>query len=329
MTNQRTSDIYPRLYHYTTLQGAYGILQTNQLWATHYKFMNDHSEMVLFRERLIEFLRPHVLQEHNKLIAEDTHASKTIDAAGGLGVAVDHATTGLVDAMYKSMHDEFYIVALCGERRDQYINANGLLSQWRGYGADGGIALVFQTSELEESLRREAELFDYDTGFIGDAVYSHDESKFEQELSGPLGVIADYIKRLLLHMKLGRDNAPDASQCYPALVSCASRYKHRGFSEENEVRIVAAPTPHSPEVLMAAKDIGAQLKAEKQRKFRDGPRGPRIPYIELFASLNVRLPIEEVIVGPHREKESRASALRVMLRSTNIRVSVSQIPYVC
>ncbi len=40
------------------------------------------------------------------------------------------------------------------------------------------------------------------------------------------------------------------------------------------------------------------------------------------------LPIERIIVGPHKEKESRAAALRVFLRNTNIEISVSDIPFV-
>jgi hypothetical protein len=51
-------------------------------------------------------------------------------------------------------------------------------------------------------------------------------------------------------------------------------------------------------------------------------------YIELFNSINTELPIERIIVGPHKEKEARAAALSVMLRNTKIEITCSDIPFV-
>ena len=180
MTARSIADVYARLYHYTTLQGVFGILETKQLWATHCRFLNDYSEIVLFRDRLIEFLRPHVLQEYKTLVSENQQAKDALAAHGDL-----------------------------------------------------------------------------------DAVVKHD-----------------------------------------------------------------AAAVHDPEYLLAASESGESLRPEKERKFRDG-RSRHIPYIEMFASLDTPLPIERIIVGPHKDKESRASALRVMLRNTDIQVTVSDIPYVC
>ena len=53
-----------------------------------------------------------------------------------------------------------------------------------------------------------------------------------------------------------------------------------------------------------------------------------MPYIEFFNSPDIELPIEKIIVGPHKEKEARSAALRVMLRNTNIEITCSDIPFV-
>jgi len=66
---------------------------------------------------------------------------------------------------------------------------------------------------------------------------------------------------------------------------------------------------------------------EKECKFRN-KNGTQVPYIELFHSLDKRLPIEKIIVGPHQDKELRAAALQLMLRNTDIKVTVSDIPYI-
>ena len=33
------------IYHYTSIQGLKGILESKSLWLTHYKFLNDPNEM--------------------------------------------------------------------------------------------------------------------------------------------------------------------------------------------------------------------------------------------------------------------------------------------
>lgn len=127
-------------------------------------------------------------------------------------------------------------------------------------------------------------------------------------------------------MKLKKQEAPDGTKACYSFMGCISRYKHCGFKEENEVRIVALPTIQNEEYLRLAKEKGFTSKPEKERKFRT-KNGKLIPYIELFNSTDIVLSIERIIVGPHKEKESRASALRVMLKSTNIEITVSDIPY--
>ena len=61
---------------------------------------------------------------------------------------------------------------------------------------------------------------------------------------------------------------------------------------------------------------GSTLKSEKDRKFRD-KNGQMVPYIDLFNSAEIELPIKRIIVGPHKEKEARAAALRDMIRNTS------------
>jgi hypothetical protein len=131
---------------------------------------------------------------------------------------------------------------------------------------------------------------------------------------------------MLRHIKLGKQEAPDDAKVSHAFRKCISRYKHCGFKEENEVRIVCFLTIQDEENLRLAKKEGSALP-EKERIFRT-KNGKLIPYIELFNSTDIVLPIERIIVGPHKEKDSRASALRVMLRNENTKITVSDIPYV-
>ncbi len=193
--------------------------------------------------------------------------------------------------------------------------------------AGGGVALVFNTQEFEELMKLEVEKYEYSAMHICDLVYSDDENKLKDELSEDISIIAGDVKELFNRVVKKETEKIAALKSYISFVHCISRYKHYGFSEENEVRVVVLPTVINQELLKLASADGASLKSEKERKFRK-KNSQIIPYIELFNSIDIELPIEKIIVGPHKEKEARATALRVMLRNTKIEITCSDIPFV-
>jgi len=321
------SEEYRKLYHYTTWEGLLGILETQTLWATHARFLNDYSEIILFRDKLTDFVIPIVKEEYGKLISQGKVDQRKIDQAGGLDQVVRQDAAVLVDGAYKATGEEIYIVSFCGEDKNSYVNNNGLLSQWRGYGVGGGFALLFDTKKLEEIMRKERERYSYIFAYVADVVYSDDEEKFKTELYSDLDNIVIFFQQCIHNMVLKKQEAPDGTKACPSFMQCIGQYKHHSFKEENEVRIVCLPMVQNEKNLRLAKKEGFPLEPEKERKFRT-KNGKLIPYIELFNSTDIILPIEKIIVGPHKEKNERASALRAMLRNTNIEITVSDIPYV-
>jgi hypothetical protein len=320
----KTSDIYKNLYHYTTWDGLLGILRSKKMWATHYKFLNDYTEITLFRDRLVNLILPHVKDVYDELIKHSPHAKRKIDEEGGLNQVVRHDTEAFVDAQYHATGNEIYIVSFCGEHTNPHINSNGLLSQWRGYGPGGGFAIVFDTQKLEEILSLEVQKYEYGMIHLSDVVYSGDEKKLQEEFYESLTVIADDVRQVFNKLK-----APDNELVlngFQPFATCISRYKHHGYCEENEVRIVALPTVVNKEIIELAANDGVTFKPDKERKFREKSAG-LVPYIEIFDSPDIDLPIKRIIVGPHKEKESRAATLRVMLRNTGIEIHCSDIPF--
>lgn len=323
----KVSEDYRKLYHYTTWEGLQGILQTQTLWATHGRFLNDYSELVLFRDKIRDSVVPIMEKVYREIIEKDKDAQGVIDQMGGLDQVARHDAAVFVDGAYKATGEEIYIVSFCREGKNDYVNSNGLLSQWRGYGAGGGIALLFDTKKLEEIIRKEAERYSYIDAYMADVIYLDGEEEFKMELSSHLTDITAFVKEMLRHIKLKKQKAPDATKVLPAFIECIGRYKHHGFKEENELRIVCCLPTKNGEYLRLAKKEGSTLKPEKERKFRK-KNGKLIHYIELFNSTDIVLPIERIIVGPHKEQDSRSSALRVMLRNMNIEITISDIPYV-
>jgi len=324
---QKTSEVYKKLYHYTTWEGLKGILQTQSLWATHYKFLNDYSELTLIKKELVPLLYPIVLEGYKQLIKHKPSEKGKIQKQGGLEHCAQHDVEAFVEAEYRTLGDEIYILSFCGEPEKCNIADNGLLSQWRGYGAGGGATLVFDTEKLEGILNKEYMNYEYSPILLADVIYSDDEQKLKDELTDDLNILADIVRQFFNHEKIGKEKEIDASKGYMPFVRCISRYKHFGFSEENEVRVVVLPTLIDDKFIKLAKEYGENLKPQKERKSRS-KNCESIPYIELFDSVDIKLPIEKIIIGPHKDKEARAVELRGKLSKTNIEIVCSEIPFV-
>jgi len=100
-----------KLCHYTTLEGALGIVQGGDLWLSHLRFSNDDEEF-LYGLRLVS--------EEMEVMA----AAALNDAER---VACIRATQALVE---KQRDQPIYISCFCEHEN--------LLSQWRGYADNGG-----------------------------------------------------------------------------------------------------------------------------------------------------------------------------------------------
>ena len=88
----KVSEENERLYHYTTWDGLVGILKNQSLWATHHRFLNDYSDTILLKDKLIELARSIVHHEYQNII--DGHPNrqqimKNIDINGGFEALVD------------------------------------------------------------------------------------------------------------------------------------------------------------------------------------------------------------------------------------------------
>ena len=280
----KVSEEYKKLYHYTTWDGLVGILKNKSLWATHHRFLNDYSETLLMKDRLIELAKPIIHHEFQNIL--DGHPDrqqimKNIDINGGFEALVDLDSNVWVTGMYESLPQAgLYITSFCRESKDEYINANGMLSQWRGYGQDGGFVLVFDTQSLECMLVEEGERFNYNFWQLADVVYSDDEERFKCEFTS-LDHLREFIRALIksIPTRVLDSNTQNDTKALAAFLSCISRYKHRGFKEENEVRICAFPTVHNEEYLNASAQEKIQLPPEKERKFRE-KNGECIPHTQ-------------------------------------------------
>lgn len=130
------------LFHYTTSNGLIGMLQSDSIWGTAYYCANDESELAIGKGVLSKTLH---LATHKLIDDKDplvrTFNSRGVDiieyAKSFESQITEHALTSLIP----------YIACFCKPTAKEDFH-HGLLSQWRGYGSDGGYSLQFSRKKL-------------------------------------------------------------------------------------------------------------------------------------------------------------------------------------
>lgn len=117
------------LYHYTTVNGAYGIITSKSLWITKIKYLNDESELSFS----IKFF-----QQRMKLFIKRL---------------ADEGKVGFLNQASEQLN-RFENINICTA---SFCEDSNLLSQWRSYGSDDeGIAIGFSSELLRECCTRQS-----------------------------------------------------------------------------------------------------------------------------------------------------------------------------
>ena len=319
---------YPELLHYTTAAGLTGILTSGCVWASHASFLNDAEEITHFFDvRLIDIVREVVLAYAQELAKAPEVAAKMLQEGGVERVAQTEAD-GLAARLREATiaFNQPYIFSMSAPRQAR-IAQSGLLSQWRGYGTDGGYALVFDTARLNDLLQLEGRTYQYLHAQWGDVHYhgvEHDPQPSTEDVADAEAVLRSGIAKLVRG-----GTVEETPGFYQAISGLSCLYKHWGFWEEGEVRVVAIPT--TADIAAFAAEEGDVRPSRQAKTFTRG--GLPVPYIELFSNLPARpaqLPIKRVIVGPHRDKALRADATLKLLQRNGYDAEVvcTEIPYI-
>ena len=90
----KPSDIYPELFHYTTLGGLEGILKSQSLWATHYQDLNDSQEMIYAKQVLKKHVVPYLINQIEQMVKTGVLDKKQIDIESPVGSPDDGTPSG-------------------------------------------------------------------------------------------------------------------------------------------------------------------------------------------------------------------------------------------
>lgn len=323
---RQVTDEYTELIHYTTAGGLSGIVSSGSFWATPAAFLNDAEELThFFDSRLIV-----LAQEAISSIADQIPSTAEIAAHGGIEELIRSEAIRITNLLKSATlgFNESFVFSMSGPRSEK-VAQSGLLSQWRGYGRDGGYAIVLDSCGFDHLIKQEGQIYHYQFAQWGDVYYYGAETE-AQPSSEEVNEYEKTVRSGVIGLVRGKD--PESIDgLYDAITSLSCLYKHWGFAEEQEVRVIAIPA--RGEIAKLATAGGETRQARPTKSFLRG--GAPVPYIELMAGLDTagvrtKLPIKRVIIGPHRDKSSRAEAVRHLLSANGYDAEVvcSEIPYI-
>jgi len=325
----RIADTHDELYHYTTADGLSGILKDKCLWATHASFVNDEEEIVGFYARILPEILCPIHRKYLENIKDDPEFKKRL----GNSPFDSYCKEGFEKIMSRirsatsNWHDHYITSFSTVEKGNHFVREHGLLSQWRAYGSDGGYAVILDTDQLEKIASEETKPYE-DVLYFGDVQYG----PLNENLRTSDTDTNQWIKQLEIaadkYFRSG--TAKDAEELARPLTTLSCVFKHFGFSEEKEVRLVLSllgpKLEHYPE-----------LQSVRQHAVKTRIReGTTVPYVDLCVrvenGVKQHLPIKRIIVGPHRDKNDRKRAVQLLLKQHGLndlidKVDVSDISY--
>lgn len=282
------------LFHYTSLRGIRGIVESKEIWATNARFLNDKMELVYLAtiaERLIG----------QRIDAEPSRSGDLREL--GSAIAGWKATHSRPGAVY---------VSSFSENGDQ-------LSQWRGYSPEGGgVSIGFDGNGLHVAM--------FERGVITVKIV-YDLSRQEKIVNGLLDFLlhGDWSPT-----PKGSPRIESAKALlYEMLSFCAPAFKDPAFAEEEEWRLIYAE--QYPNLLrsFAPLDVTTNFLPKLAVQYRETPR-MFVPYVALPLALEDEcLEFLSVTVGPSADDALGAESLRDFLVSRRVSVggvAPSKIP---
>jgi hypothetical protein len=318
---------HPELHHYTNLTGLQGIFQSNALWATHFADLNDATEIRLLKAPLEDATALRFREIIRRRKRDSVRIQNRFSKMGGLLKGSRELAHDLIQTLYNTTFinpkpfAEPFITSPCTHAKQRYEQEHGLLSQWRGYGGDGGFCVVFDSQKLAELLVLEAKAHFYLHLDIVEVRYALPGISISDLFPDLMHVLDQYLLASLEGLQ------GTAEEVFPPFAAGATSYKHEGFKEESEVRIVAIP---------GSQQFLNQARSEYDKDFDAGPvkkvytrerNSGKHRHIVLFETLKTKLPIKRVIIGPSRHQNENLDKARSMIRNT-FPLSCSATPYI-
>ena len=212
----------PGLYHYTNAAGLAGIIGSSKLWATHYRFLNDSSEVNYGLSLFNGLVSAHLKGDQDEVSAE--FLSRTLRTANAF------------DGMF-----DFYVACFC--------ECDDLLNQWRTYTDQaGGYAIGFEGRQIGHRHQVDNHTQDF---FLRKVEYN--EAIQRVLIQEVLDLTLAALREMTKGASVSDANNAIARCCHFVRVEIAEYllcFKHPAFHTEQEWRLCHVTTPNEESHLL-------------------------------------------------------------------------------
>jgi hypothetical protein len=285
-----------RFVYYTSAEVATQIIRKREIWMRKSSCMNDYSEMHHGWECLIA--------SWNGIEGNRLHSVLNSNFPG-LFQELEKDVNGL------NQFIRFHTYLTCVSEHKDSEDQLGRLSMWRAYGANAGVALVFNPSLFLQPN-------DFVKAYSSPVAYC-DRLKFAEEFRKVIDNIESEIDFL---KEKGRELVKN--YLFRVLAYAVICTKHPGFAEEVEWRIIHCPWWEQSSHLIRAVEV---IKGVPQPVYK-------VPLKNVPGQLEgIEIPelLDRIIIGPTRDPQPSWEAFRDLLAEVGVtepekKVSLSNIP---
>lgn len=262
-SQQEADKVQQPLYQYTTAEGLKGIFETEQLWFTDYRYLNDPGEFRYGKKLALEAVNTAKTNSHDRRV--NFFLQTVCDILSG---------DNLESVLY------VFLASFTRKRND--------LNLWRAYGDDGkGFAIGFapEMFKLEDSALKK----DIEKIFLGSVVYDRQGaiSRNLQAIDQASQVFFEAVEANFDLMKDSEVGLAFMRELRTSLIGLPLIWysltaKDRAYSDEDEVR----------QVILSS---GDDLKPHVQTRARGSEI---VPYVAAPWRVREKGMIKEIVVGP-------------------------------
>jgi hypothetical protein len=280
---------HPILFHYTRASALEQILRSGGLFATRadHEEINDPNEL-----RALQGTFGALMMQSAIPMLNYAKSIGTFSPPDGLDLEnlTREEARRFHDILVRGLPVHPHITCFSTHTAEHHMR-NGLLTMWRLYGNEGGIALGFDTASLIHETSQIQRASAIDVVYLDPVLYGLNDPKLFARLLESPEVIQKFAENVMLVLQ-GRAEGPEQSPSsflkFFVLSCCA---KHPDFSDEREVRLVVGE---------------ADVHLENGRPRVEQPFPGRL-VIRYLAALR------QVMIGPSVDQDSLAESTRRVL----------------
>jgi hypothetical protein len=305
------------LFHYTTANGLIGIFHTGEIWGTAYYCANDESELAAGKGVLAPLFRS---TTYKMIEAGDSRVETFRKRGVDIREHADQFEQQIAAMALSSLCA--YITCFCKPASEEDFQ-HGLLSQWRGYGSDGGYALHFSRKKLLAAIgsANKADELNYELQDVHYAVENPMKAEVLSHTDAFVRAYMDFLDELAKPLNFNTKTMRSPIAGLPggpleAFLDYLIHTKNKHFGEERECRL-------SLMQLVSASAGGLPV-----HYFNRG--GLLVPFTKTpLSSFNILDCVEWIVIGPGPRMGARFKSVSQLVRLSGreIKVRASHIPF--